>query len=198
MGTHATSYEDPFKSGKALGLNHIKLGMWLFLASEVMFFGGLLSAFLHYRVSAPAPVEDALLNITLVGINTFVLLTSSFTVVLGFGSIQTGNVKRLGVFLGATIVLGVLFLSGQVYEFYSLTQEGLTLTGSVFGSSFYTLTGFHGLHVFVGILWAIYVLIGALRGKYSSENNIGVEAFGLYWHFVDIVWIGLFTLIYLI
>ena len=114
MGTHGARYENPFKSGLALGLNHIKLGMWLFLASEVMFFGGLISAFLHYRVSAPAPVEDALLNITLVGINTFILLTSSFTVVLGLGSIQTGNSKRLALFIGATIFLGMLFLGGQL------------------------------------------------------------------------------------
>lgn len=189
---------DEFEAGKALGLHHLKLGMWLFLASEVMFFGGLISAFLHYKINNPSPTEASLLDITLVGGNTFVLLASSFMVVLGLDAIQRGRARRLSVFLGLTIALGLTFLAGQGYEFVKLYSEGLTLRSSVYGSSFFTLTGFHGLHVFVGILWATATLVRSLRGKYSAMNNVGVEIFGLYWHFVDVVWIVLFTLIYLI
>jgi heme/copper-type cytochrome/quinol oxidase subunit 3 len=198
METNAVLHEQEFKAGKELGLDHKKLGMWLFLASEVMFFGGLISAFLHFKINTPSPAEAALLDVTLIGINTFVLLTSSFTVVLGLAAIQKNNAKRLAGFIALTMLLGALFLAGQSYEFTVLYRDGVTLQSSVFGSSFFTLTGFHGLHVLIGIVWAATVLLKALRGKYSESNYDGVEIFGLYWHFVDIVWIVLFTIIYLI
>lgn len=194
----ATTHEDHFRAGKALGLEHLKLGMWLFIGSEVMFFGGLISAFLHYKVNNPSPLETALLDVVLVGINTFILLTSSFTVVLGMASIQRGDARALVRYLGLTAILGFVFLAGQGYEFVALYQEGVTLSSSVFGSSFFTLTGFHGLHVLIGVGWALGTLLKANRGGYSTEDFSGVEAFGLYWHFVDIVWIVLFTIIYLI
>ncbi len=143
-------------------------------------------------------METALLDVTLVGINTFILLTSSFTVVLGLASIQRDDRGGLIRYLGLTSLLGVIFLGGQVYEFIALYQEGVTLSSSVFGSSFFTLTGFHGLHVLIGVGWALATLLKASRGGYSSQDNAGVEAFGLYWHFVDIVWIVLFTIIYLV
>jgi heme/copper-type cytochrome/quinol oxidase subunit 3 len=172
--------------------------MWLFLATEVMFFGGLIAAFLHYKVRNPSPAEVALLDVTLVGVNTFVLLTSSLTVVLGLAAIRRGEKSRLSAYLALTCLLGLGFLGGQGFEFVALYREGLTLTSSLFGSSFFTLTGFHGLHVLIGIVWAASTLVKALRGGYSAEDNVGVEVFGLYWHFVDIVWIVLFTIIYLI
>ena len=193
----ATHHEDHFRAGHALGLDHLKVGMWLFLGSEVMFFGGLLAAFLHYKVNNPTP-EAGLLDVGLVGVNTFVLLTSSFTVVSGLAGIQRGDPAAMNLYLLATIGLGVAFLGGQVYEFVSLFRHGITLSSSVFGSSFFTLTGFHGLHVLVGILWAASTFLRGMRGSYTRENHIGVELFGLYWHFVDIVWIVLFTIIYLI
>ncbi len=198
MSSHQMTYEKPFQAGKELGLNHAKLGMWLFLASEVMFFGGLISAFLHYKINVPAPVENAMLDVFLVGINTFVLLTSSFLVAMGFGAIERGNSKALAGFLSGAVLLGILFLLGQAYEFASLYQEGLTLSSSLFGSSFFTLTGFHGLHVLIGVIWGGLTVIKALRGTYSVDRHVGVEVYGLYWHFVDIVWIVLFTVIYLI
>jgi heme/copper-type cytochrome/quinol oxidase subunit 3 len=198
MSVQNVTHDDQFRAGKALGLNHLKLGMWLFIGSEVMFFGGLIAAFLHYKVNNPSPLETALLDVTLVGINTFILLSSSFTVVLGLSSIQRGDRKGLVRYLGLTALLGTVFLAGQGYEFVALYQHGVTLSSSVFGSSFFTLTGFHGLHVLIGIGWALGTLLKATRSGYSSENNIGVEIFGLYWHFVDIVWIVLFTIIYLI
>jgi heme/copper-type cytochrome/quinol oxidase subunit 3 len=194
----ALVHSERFQAGEKLGLNHLKLGMWLFLATEVMFFGGLIAAFVHYKVRNPSPTETALLDVTLVGINTFVLLTSSLTVVLGLSAIRRGERGKLTAYLALTIFLGLAFLGGQGNEFAALYREGLTLTSSLFGSSFFTLTGFHGLHVLIGVLWAGSTLAKALRGGYSADDNIGVEVFGLYWHFVDIVWIVLFTIIYLI
>jgi cytochrome c oxidase subunit 3/cytochrome o ubiquinol oxidase subunit 3 len=197
MTQQTLAHPDAHHAGKAMGIDHLKLGVWLFLASEVMFFGGLIAAFLHYKVNAPSP-QAGLLSIPLVGVNTFVLLTSSFTVVQGLSAIRRGNRAGLIRFLGITILLGVLFLAGQGYEFAKLYGEGVTLQSSVFGSSFFTLTGFHGLHVLIGIVWAVSTLLHALRGRYTDQNAMGVEVFGLYWHFVDIVWIVLFTLIYLV
>lgn len=189
--------EEEFRSGHALGMDHRKLAMWLFIASEVMFFGGLITAFLRTKLQTPTP-EQALLDIGLVGINTFVLLASSFTVVLGLNAIQNGSRRGLMAYLGLTMVLGLAFLAGQGYEFVALYEEGMTLSGSLYGSSFFTLTSFHGLHVLIGVVWAGLTLLRAARGGYSAERYEGVETFGLYWHFVDIVWIVLFTIIYLI
>jgi cytochrome c oxidase subunit 3/cytochrome o ubiquinol oxidase subunit 3 len=196
MATHSQP-EDLHRAGKALGLDHTKLGMWFFLASEVMFFGGLIATFAHYKVNHPAP-EAAALDVLLVGINTFVLLTSSFTVVRALAAIQEGRRGAFLTYLGLTIVLGIAFLSGQGYEFASLYRDGITLTSTLFGSTFFTLTGFHGLHVLVGVVWAGVTLWRGARGRFSSTDFMGAEIFGLYWHFVDVVWIVLFTVIYLI
>lgn len=197
MSTEVTLHEEQFRAGRFLGIDHRKLGMWLFLGSEVMFFGGLLAAFLHYKVNNPSPVEHDLLDVTLVGINTFILLSSSFTVVLALDAAQRDKRRRLLAFLGLTILLGAAFLAGQGLEFSDLYRHGMTLRSSVYGSSFFTLTGFHGLHVLIGILWAGLTLRKGALGLYDGGKSDGVEFFGLYWHFVDIVWIVLFTLIYL-
>lgn len=189
--------EAEYRAGQALGMDHRKLAMWLFIASEVMFFGGLITAFLRTKLLTSTP-EEAYLDVALVGLNTFVLLTSSFTVVLGLHAIQHGRRRGLMTFLALTMILGVAFLTGQGYEFIALGGEGLTLSSSLYGSSFFTLTGFHGLHVLIGVLWAGLTLLHASQGRYSAGAYQGVETFGLYWHFVDIVWIVLFTLIYLI
>jgi cytochrome c oxidase subunit 3/cytochrome o ubiquinol oxidase subunit 3 len=178
-------------------LDHVKLGIWLFLASEVMFFGGLIAAFLHYKLNNPSP-EAGLLDVLLVGGNTFVLLTSSYTVVMALAAARAGNTAGLVRNLLLTVALGAAFLAGQGYEFYSLAREGMTPTSSVFGSSFFTLTSFHGMHVLVGLLWALRNLLKAIRGAFAGGRELGVEVFGLYWHFVDIVWIILFSVIYLI
>jgi heme/copper-type cytochrome/quinol oxidase subunit 3 len=197
MTTHELALHDDFRAARQLGIQHVKLGMWIFLGTEVMFFGGLLAAFLTYKFNNPT-TETALLDVTLVGINTFVLLTSSFTVVNALESARQGKTGRLSIYLLLTIVLGLIFLAGQGYEFATLYSEGVTLTSSVFGSSFFTLTGFHGAHVLIGVLWAIRNLILSLRGRFGPQSDLGIELFGLYWHFVDIVWIVLFTVIYLI
>ncbi|MEJ2013308.1 MAG: heme-copper oxidase subunit III [Anaerolineales bacterium] len=197
MSTEVALHEEEFRAGRFLGIDHRKLGMWLFLGSEVMFFGGLLAAFLHYKVNNPSPVEHDLLDVTLVGINTFILLSSSFTVVLALDAAQHSKRQRLVAFLGLTILLGAAFLAGQGLEFSDLYHHGMTLSSSVYGSSFFTLTGFHGLHVLIGILWAGLTLRKGALGRFDDGKSAGVELFGLYWHFVDIVWIVLFTLIYL-
>ncbi len=197
MTSHTITHEDEFRAGRELSLDHRKLGMWLFLASEVMFFGGLIGTFLHYKATVPSP-EAAELDTVLVGINTFILVTSSLMVVLGLDSIRRDSRRGLLTYLGLTALLGAVFLAGQGYEFVSLYGHGITLTSSVFGSSFFTLTGLHGLHVLIGVAWALLTLGKAVRGTYSAQDHVGVEAFGLYWHFVDIVWIVLFTIIYLI
>jgi len=197
MSQTAMHSAEDFRAGHALGLDHRKLGMWLFLASEVMFFGGLLAAYLHYKYTLGFP-EASHLNVVLVGINTMVLLTSSYTVVTALAAIRDGRQGRFLAFLFLTILLGVAFLTGQVYEFADLYRHGVTLTSGVFGSSFFTLTGFHGLHVTAGVVWAIITLVRGLRGTFSPDNHSAVEVFGLYWHFVDIVWIVLFTQIYLV
>jgi cytochrome c oxidase subunit 3/cytochrome o ubiquinol oxidase subunit 3 len=198
MESNAALHKEEFRAGRELGLDHNKLGMWLFLSSEIMFFGGLIAAFLHFKINTPSPAEAALLDIALIGINTFILLTSSFTVVLGLAAIKRGDSGALARYIGLTLLLGSVFLAGQGYEFTMLYREGMTLQSSVYGSSFFTLTGFHGLHVLIGVVWAVFVLLNAMRGKYSEGSYDGVEIFGLYWHFVDIVWIVLFTIIYLV
>ncbi len=119
------------------------------------------------------------------------------SIFMGFFAIMN-PIANTPVFLGLTALLGAAFLGGQAYEFASLAADGITLSSSIFGSSFFTLTGFHGLHVLIGVVWALLTLGKAARGRYSAEDNVGVEAFGLYWHFVDVVWIVLFTIIYLI
>jgi cytochrome c oxidase subunit 3/cytochrome o ubiquinol oxidase subunit 3 len=197
MSHSPTTHDDMFPSGRALGLDHLKLGVWLFLGSEVMFFGGLIAAFLSYKVNNPSP-EAGLLDVGLVGVNTFMLLASSLTVVSALARVERGDTAGMNLFLLVTIALGVAFLSGQAYEFVSLYREGVTLSSSVFGSSFFTLTGFHGVHVLVGVLWALSTFLRGMRGSYSRADHAGVEVFGLYWHFVDVVWIVLFTVIYLI
>jgi heme/copper-type cytochrome/quinol oxidase subunit 3 len=197
MTTTTTSHEESFRAGTSLGLDHRKLGMWLFLASEVMFFGGLITAFLHTKLRYSAPTLS-FESIVLVGLNTFVLVTSSFMVAQALDAAHHGRRGHLKLYLGLTALLGAVFLAGQAYEFSSLYADGVTLTGSQYGSAFYTLTGTHGLHVLIGVVWALAVLLGTLRHGSEEPPALRVEIFGLYWHFVDIVWLVLFTIIYLV
>ncbi len=173
-----------------------KLAIWMFLGSEVLFFTGLIATFLLIRARAPADVAHVL-NIPLTALNTFVLLTSSLTAVMAHDSAVKGNRSRLILFLALTAVLGAVFVSVQGFEYTRLYAEGLQWTNIPYGTAFFTLTGFHGTHVIVGIIWCLAVLGGAVRGVFDKGHYGGVENFGLYWHFVDVVWILLFTLIYL-
>jgi heme/copper-type cytochrome/quinol oxidase subunit 3 len=179
--------------------DNTKLAVWLFLGGEVVFFATLILTLIFTRLSHPNEFHDFVshLTIPLIGVNTFVLIMSSYLVVRGLEAIRRGNLTGLRNNIVGVIVLGALFLSGQAYEWIGLFRDRLDVK-SIVGTPFFTVTGIHGTHVFVGIIWAVYVLVLAIRGAYSDRQHQGVELFGLYWHFVDIVWIVLFTVIYLI
>jgi len=176
-----------------------KFGMWVFLGGEVVFFVALILVLLLTRlVNSNYEAEfRSLLSIPIIAINTFILLTSSYFVVRALEAIGIGNQKGMRNNLVGVLVLGFLFLGGQAIEWTSLFRDGVNYS-TTFGMPFFTVTGIHGTHVFIGVLWAIYILFGHRRLPYTKENHLGIENFGLYWHFVDIVWIVLFTLIYLI
>jgi heme/copper-type cytochrome/quinol oxidase subunit 3 len=181
------------------GVSNEKLAMWVFLGSDCLLFGGLISTYLLLRnrsVDGPGPTD--MFDIPFTSVSSFVLLMSSLTMALAVGAIHRGDVRRCVTFLATTATLGGVFIAGQVYEFTSFVKEGLGYTTNIFGSAFYTLTGFHGIHVSVGIIFLMSLVVMALRGKLTQENAETVEIFGLYWHFVDIVWILIFTVVYLI
>lgn len=187
------------RSGPLAGVSTTKFAMWLFLASEVMFFSGLIAAYLVLRLAGSEwPVVSEVLNVPLVAGNTFILIVSSVTMVLAFSAIESGDQRRLRQYLIATALLGSIFLSIQAVEWRALLAEGTTASTSLFGSTFFTLTGFHGLHVLGGVLFMLYVIARAFQGRYTREEHGGVELMGLYWHFVDVVWIFLFTIVYLV
>jgi len=176
-----------------------KLAMWVFLGGEVVFFIALILVFLLARlVNADYNAQfRSHLSIPVIALNTFILVTSSYFMVRALEAVSHGEEKGLRNNLLVVIVLGLLFLGGQAFEWTSLFNEGVSYS-TVFGMPFFTLTGIHGTHVFIGVLWAIYILISHRRIPYTQESHVGIENFGLYWHFVDIVWIVLFALIYLI
>lgn len=190
--------EPHMEAPPSMGVNNDKLGMWIFLASEVMFFSSLIATFLAFKLRGQFEVGNEVLNIPVTALNTFILIVSSFTVVTALEAVRKGNQGRFRLMLLATAVLGVTFLTIQGFEWSALMREGITAGGTLFGTTFFVLTGFHGLHVTIGVLWLLILMMLALQGRYTAEDNVGFEIFGLYWHFVDIVWIVLFTVIYLV
>lgn len=179
---------------------NLKFATWLYLASEVVIFATLIAMYILFRLHSPDAVKQvhAEANIWLVTANTFLLLTSSWAMVMGLREIKRDNAKGLVRWIGLTAVLGAIFVGLQYVEYQELSHAGITLYGSEFGMRFYAPTAFHGAHVIIGVLWALYIVRNGMKGRYSASNNIGIEIFGLYWHFVDVVWILLFTLIYLV
>jgi cytochrome c oxidase subunit 3 len=175
-----------------------KLGMWIFLAGDAMSFGGLICGYAALRFADPNwPVPSSILGVPFTAIMTFLLICSSVTMVKSLEAIKRGDSAGLRRFLGLTILGGVCFLGMQAREWTHLISEGMTLTSKgLFGSTFFVLTGFHGCHVFSGVVYLSAILANA--GKYSKENHNAVEILGLYWHFVDLVWILIFTFVYLI
>ncbi len=181
------------------GLSSWKVGFWTFIGSECLFFASLISTYMVYKGrSVVGPYPHEILDIPLTSISTFVLLMSSLAMVLALDGVQKGSRKLALIWLGGVILLGSAFLGFQVYEFSHFVHEGLTLKTNVFGSSFFVLTGFHGAHVSVGVIWMITLWIMAFRNRLPAAGSLKVEIAGLYWHFVDIVWIVIFTLVYLI
>jgi heme/copper-type cytochrome/quinol oxidase subunit 3 len=197
-------------SKKTLGFSPGKFGMWLFIAQDAMGFVGLISAYIVIRSAHPGAewrptVGDygfeggglPELDKVLTGVNTFILIVSSFTMVLALDAAQRGAQARLKGFLLATIALGATFLGIQVYEYGHLMHMGMHMYAGPYASTFFMCTAFHGAHVFGGVCYLTCIFIGALRGKYGATNYSPVELAGLFWHFVDLVWIILFTIIYL-
>lgn len=184
------------------GVENRKLMIWLFLASDCMFFGSIIATYMIYRNRAVevgvGPFPHELIDIPFTSVSAFVLLMSSLTMVLSLGSLEKGHIRNSRIWLAATAILGLTFLGCQFFEFTEFYHEGLTLQGNIFGSTFFTLTGFHGFHVGLGVLWLLALLFVSLRGGLKKENAVTLEIAGLYWHFVDIVWIVIFTLVYLL
>ena len=175
-----------------------KFAIWLFLATEVMFFSGLIGAYIVLRTASSSwPNPQDRLAVDLTAFNTFVLITSSWLMVKSLFAAEKGDKAATLKWLGATIIGGSFFVGVQVYEYFELYNHGNLPNVDIFWSTFYVMTGFHGTHVVVGVLWLIIVWIRVLRGHYSSTDYLGIELAGLYWHFVDLVWVLLFTIVYL-
>jgi cytochrome c oxidase subunit III len=181
------------------GMPTALLGMLLFIASEVMFFGGLFATYFNARATFAGewgPPEGAHeLDLPLAAVLTAILVASSFTMQFGVWAIRRGDTGKLKLWTAITLGLGILFLAGQLYDY---SQLGFGIADGVFGTVFYTLTGFHGAHVFGGAVGLTIVLARALSGQFSARNHVAVEAVSMYWHFVDVVWIAVFTTIYFV
>ncbi len=182
-----------------------KLMMWIFLCSDAMSFAGLLAAYGAVRLgSSDWPVPASKLDVPLTAVNTFILICSSVSMVKALSAIKHGNRTGLLGYLGLTILGGAAFLGVQAYEWTHLIEEGMKIgsnpwgVNSLFGATFFILTGFHGCHVLSGVIYLFCILVRALQGAYTAENNSAVEIVGLYWHFVDLIWILVFTFVYLI
>lgn len=210
---HGGGHADEHDHGHAehpptsMGVDNRKVAMWVFLASDCMFFGALIATYLIYRGRAEqlykegqgvGPLPHEILDIPYTSVSAFVLLMSSLTMVLALAAVQKGDIRGTRVWLFATAFLGSIFVGGQFFEFTDFHREGLGLTTNMFGTTFFTLTGFHGAHVTIGIVMLLSLLVLSIRGGVTQRDAINVEIVGLYWHFVDIVWIIIFTLVYLI
>jgi cytochrome c oxidase subunit III len=205
----------------ATGLDSRKIAIWAFIGSECMLFVSLISTYLIYKgrsIAGPYPHEEwvsptgehfnAILNIPVTSASTFVLLMSSLFMVLALAAVQNKNVPKhtfgdrlLGsskLWLLMTAVAGTTFLGFQAFEFTSFVHEGLSIRTNLFGSSFFTLTGFHGAHVTAGVIWLLTLLSIDYRRGLGPNDALIVDLAALYWHFVDVVWIAIFTLVYLI
>ena len=181
------------------GLNHRKLLMWVFLGSDCLFFGSLIATYMVYRgQSLTGPYPADIIDIPVTTISTFVLLCSSFAMVQALAATNSNDQRGIKIWLLATAVLGGIFIGFQIYEFNLFKNEGLTLGQNLFGATFFTLTGFHGAHVTLGIIWLLGLWVLSFKGRIHPGTVLDVEICGLYWHFVDIVWIVIFTLLYLV
>ncbi len=182
------------------GIPSGKLGMWVFLSSEVMLFGAFISAYVVLRMGSPnfgVPPEE-IMGRPLATLNTFLLILSSFTMVLALAAIQRDDRRAFARFMVATIALGLLFLFVKGFEYHHKIAEGLTISSGLFGSFYYTLTGLHALHIIAGLAFNGYVLANGLNGRFNAGHCERVEYAGLYWHFVDLVWVVLFPMFYLV
>jgi len=183
----------------ATGMSNTKLAMWVFLGSECLLFGGLISSYLLYKTRGNGlPVPTDVFDIPFTSVSSFVLLMSSMTMVLALSALRRGDEALSRVWTIATAMLGGVFIGGQVYEFTTFLREGLGFTTNPASSAFFTLTGFHGAHVAIGITMLMSTFVMSSKGKLHQKQAETLEIVGLYWHFVDVVWIVLFTVVYLV
>jgi cytochrome c oxidase subunit III len=218
-GAHTTPVTHHYTS---TGLDSRKVAIWAFIGSECMLFVSLISTYLIYKGRSrvgPFPHETwvdpssghhfhAILNIPVTSASTFTLLMSSLFMVLALAAVQNKNIPKrtrgeriLGsskLWLWATAIAGTTFLGFQAFEFTSFVHEGLSIRTNLFGSSFFTLTGFHGAHVTAGVIWLVTLLSIDYKRGLGPKDELIVDIAALYWHFVDVVWIAIFTLVYLI
>jgi len=218
----ADAMRPPFPAERGLDVYNKKLGMWIFLASEVMFFGALIGSYVILRFGAAGewPRPGVVLSLPITAFNTFLLICSSVSMVKAYAAIADGDPKKMNFWLLMTILGGACFVSIQVFEYTHLVERGFLPSGvregselaemvtagtlpaatmGLYGSTFFTMTGFHGFHVTCGVLSMLFLYVTkALPGKFTTDDYAGIEVVGLYWHFVDLVWIILFTIVYLI
>ena len=194
----AMGASEPHSPHAEAGLPTPLVGMLLFIASEVMFFGGLFAAYFNARATATGewgpPTGAPELEILPIALPlTIILLTSSVTMQFGVWAIRRGDQRAMRFWTIVTLIMGVGFLIGQLYDYSVL---GFGISDGIFGTVFYTLTGFHGAHVFGGVVGLTILTARASQGQFSARNHIAVEAVSIYWHFVDVVWVALFTTLY--
>src|SRR5262245_4696513 len=210
---HAAHAEETYEPG--LPVSNAKLAMWLFLATEIMFFMGLIGAYITLRfgrVDWPTP-EEVGLNVNVGAVNTIVLIVSSVTVVLALSATGRGDRNQQALYLIITALLGMTFMVIKGFEYYAKYDHGLVQIvngrpllqpiheipgGGLWPSLYFTLTGFHGLHVIGGVVMLLMLFIQSITGRLGPNRYERVELIGLYWHFVDVVWIFLFPLLYMI
>ena len=193
-----TQHHEPVEN-TSTGLNTRKLLMWTFLGSDVMFFGAFIATYLVYRgKSLVGPYPDEILNIPVTSVSTFVLLMSSLAMVLGLHYVKEGQKNKATLWILMVVLLGTIFMGFQFVEFREFAHEGLTPRTNIFGTTFFILTGIHGAHVTIGVIWMAFLAYGSHKGSLRPDSALDLEIAGLYWHYVDIVWIVIFTVIYLI
>jgi heme/copper-type cytochrome/quinol oxidase subunit 3 len=176
-----------------------KLLMWIFLASDCMFFGTLIGTYLIYKGrSLVGPYPTDVFDIELTTVSSFVLLVSSFLMVVALHYLRKNDINKFRWTTAGVCLFGSIFLGFQVFEFSHFVHEGLTLQKNLFGTTFFVLTGTHGVHVTIGVLWLLSLLIASFVRPMTSKDEVYLDVAALYWHFVDIVWVVIFTVIYLV
>ena len=198
MSTATAGHHEPAPEYAVTGVPSYKLAMWTFLGSDCFFFGALIGTYMTYRgksLNGPYPLDVFAPAVT--SLSTFDLLLSSLFMVLAVHYAKEKDIPKMTLWTLLTMRGGLIFLGFQVYEFVSFVEEGLTLKSNIFGATFFVLTGFHGAHVAIGV-FLLGALLWSVRGGHVVDAGVTTEVIGLYWHFVDIVWILIFTLVYLL
>ena len=201
----APHVEEDAHAGQPQGVNTALLGMLLFIGSELMFFAGLFGAYFNTRATAlglgqpwpPSGLEDVIEPGIVPIVATVILIASSFTMQWGVSRIRKGDRTGMNRALAITLLMGIVFLGMQAYDYLTLvTEHGFGINSGIYGSLFFTMTGFHGAHVFGGVVGIAVILLRGIAGQFSAQHHVAVEAVSAYWHFVDIVWIALFATLY--